>query len=142
MELKQKVLEYLKSINPKLCVIATATDNKPECAVMAFVVLDDLSLIISTHSNTRKWENIGNNKNVAVTFGWDFIKPNIQYEGIATQVEPGKNHDLHQKVYFEAHPELEKFKRPDTVFIKITPTWVRLTDLTAKPPTIEQAEIK
>ncbi|CAN5232062.1 hypothetical protein BH09PAT2_BH09PAT2_07710 [soil metagenome] len=139
--METEILSFLKNNKPQLCVLSTVNETgKPECAVLAYVVLDDLSLIISTHSSTRKWENLANNKHVAATMGWDFVHPNVQYEGEAECMEQGSDYEWHQKTYFAVHPELKQFKSPNTVFIKVKPKWIRMTDLSQHPPKI--AEIK
>ena len=141
--MKQEILVLLKNLNPKLCVMATCgIDNQPECAVLTYVVHDDLTITISTHSKSRKWKNLEGNKKVALTFGWDFGKPYIQYEGIAELFTQGVDHQWHEEIYFKEHPDLIKFKGPDTVFLKVTPTWVRLTDYSSHPPRVEEEVMK
>lgn len=141
--MEQEVLTLLKNLNPKLCVMATSSIGcNPECAVLTYVVHEDLSITISTHSKSRKWKNLEQNRRVALTFGCEFGKPNIQYEGIAELFVEGKDHQWHEEVYFKEHPDLIKFKGPDTVFLKVTPTWIRLTDYSSHPPRIEEKTIE
>lgn len=140
--MENKVFNILKTIKPQLCVMATVNkDNQPQCAVLAYVVHEDLSLTLSTHNTTRKWENIEHNQEVAVTFGWNFAQPNIQYEGIAQKVMQGKDYTWHEELYFKEHPELSQFKGPETVFIKINPRWIRLSDFSAHPPSITEKKV-
>jgi general stress protein 26 len=137
--MEHQVKDFLKSLMPRLCVLSTVTaDNNSECAVMAYAIHDDLTLTISTHSSTRKWNNLQKNPSVALTMGWEFGKLNIQYEGKATLIEKGSDHLLHEEVYYSQHPNLRIYHSDSTVFIKITPTWIRVTDMTVQPPKITE----
>jgi general stress protein 26 len=140
--MENEILTFLKTNTPKLCVLATVnSESQPECAVMAYVAHDDFSVTISTHESTRKWINIKNNNKVALTFGFDHGKLNIQYEGTAEEVAQGPDHQFHEETYFKEHPYLKKFQTPDTKFIKVTGHWVRLTDLSQHPPRVEEKKL-
>lgn len=141
MNIQSEVLQFLKKKIPKLCVLTTCSaDGKPECAVMGYAVRDDLSLILSTDKTSRKWNNLHDNPRVALVFGWSFKELNIQYEGTAQLVESGEPFHQAEKIYFAAHPEAQEFKGlPETVFIKITPTWIRLSDYSVAPPRIQES---
>lgn len=141
--MKDKILKFLKQKNPKLCVMTTCTsDGKPECAVMGFAVLDDLSLVLSTDKTSRKWKNLQDNPRVALVFGWSFEELNIQYEGTAERLESGETFHQAEEIYFSAHPEAVEFKGiPETVFIKITPLWLRLSDYSVTPPRIKEISL-
>lgn len=137
--MEKEVLEFLKNQNPKLCVMATtALSGQPECAVLTYVVHDDLTLTISTHSTSRKWKNLETNNKVALTFGWSFQGFNIQYEGDAELFIKGEDHKWHEELFFKEHPQLIQFKGSDTGFIKVTPRWIRLNDYSSHPPRITE----
>jgi general stress protein 26 len=137
--MENQIQQYLKNLPVKLCVMATVTENgQPECAVLAYVVHDDLSLTISTNKKTRKWHNISKNNKVSLTFGWDHNALNVQYEGIATLVPEGLEQDKAGEVFFEVHPYLKQYQGPDTGFVQIKPHWVRTTDLSVHPPKVEE----
>ncbi len=133
------ILQYLKDKQPKLAVIATADVNKkPECAVMGYAITDILTIILSTHKNTRKVLNISENPQVAVTIGWTFTEVNIQIEGIAKIVVEGEHYNMTEAFFFSQNPHAKTFKTADTVFIEIKPTWIRKLDLLSHPPKIEE----
>ena len=107
----------------KLCVLATATpQGKPECAVLAYAVNSDLSLILSTHTTSRKWRNIKANKQVAITLGQSFSELYIQYEGTAELITEGEEFKRCEEIFFTANPQAKQFQNSETAFIKVTST--------------------
>lgn len=138
--MENQILDFLKTQSPALCVMSTANpEGKPQSAVLAYAVHDDLSIVISTHSNSRKWQNLQSNSKVAIVFGWDFTKPNIQYEGTATLIDNTHGeHNAQEQFFYSQRPETEKFKNETTVYAVIKPTWVRLTDLSQHPAKVEE----
>lgn len=140
MDLKSRIIDFLTDRNPKLCAFSSASiSGKPECAVMGYAVRSDLSLVLSTDKNSRKVINIKENSQVALSFGWTFEELNVQYEGIATGIANGPEMLACEKIYFASHPESMEFKgAPETVYISITPSWLRLSDYTTTPPSIEE----
>lgn len=141
--MKDKVLDFLENRQPKLCALATATkDGKPECAVVGYAVRNDLTILISTHPTTRKWQNIKASSHVALVFGWTFIELNVQIEGTAECVE--RNHEEYAQIdafFFTQNPDAAAFKTPDTVFIKVKPRWVRTLEPNVMPPKTEEMQL-
>lgn len=138
--MKDEIFKFLKERNPKLCMMASSSpDGKPECAVMGYALLDNLSLILCTDNTSRKWKNLLSNPHVALVFGWSFEELNVQYEGTAELIESGEEFDKAKETYFAVHPEALEFKDlPETVYLKITPVWIRLSDYSVTPPRIEE----
>ena len=71
--------------------------------------------------------------------GAGFEEPNVQYEGTAELI--GQDHEQFQKtdtLFFEKAPHAKKFKSHDTVFIKITPTWIRYSDFTSNQHLVQE----
>jgi general stress protein 26 len=99
--------------------------------VLVYTILDDFSVLVSTHKTSRKWINLQSNSHVALIFGGSFSGLNIQYEGTAELIES-------EEMYFTAHPETKMYKSEDTAFIKITPTWLRINDYTKHPPEVTE----
>lgn len=143
-DMEKTVLEFLKKNQPKFCVISTVSEyGTPECAVMAYVVHEDLTITFSTPSTSRKWHNLEQNPYVAFTTGWEHGGLNVQYQGRVTLIALGKDHQWHEEIYFKEHPELAQFRgAPGARFIKITPTWIRLTDYTKGAPQITEQVLK
>lgn len=138
--MEQKVLEFLKNRNPKLCTIATVTpSNTPTNTVVGYAVTEDLKILINTNLQTRKWKNLEQNKSVALVFGWSFEEINIQYEGTAELIDitNPKFQDL-ENFFFLQNIEARKFKSENTRIILISPKWLRLMDPTVTPPTVDE----
>ena len=140
--MEKEILEYLKSKTPKFCVMSTISrDNKPECAVMGYSIFDDLTLLLSTHNTSRKWINLKNNPNVAIAIGWSFTEMFVQSEGVVELIFEDGEYTKCEEFHFSQNPEAKKFKSPETVYIKVKPKWIRLSDYTKLPPRIEEKNI-
>lgn len=135
----EKVITVLKEKDQKLCVVATvAPDGSPTCAVMGYAIRDDGTVILSTHTNSRKWQNIAKNPSVALVFGWEFTGYNIQMQGQAHLVSDGEAFSEIEAFFFSVNPQAKKFQTPETGFITVVPAWVRLTDFSEGPPKITE----
>lgn len=137
--MKAIVKEFLADLEPKLCVVSTVGKYKrPEAAVMAYALMDDFTIILSTHDDSRKWNNLKKNPNVALVFGWDHEGLNVQYEGTAKLVEEDEEIE---NIYFKANPTLGKFRDlPGMGFIRIEPRWIRLTDFDSDRPKVHEVK--
>lgn len=133
---------YLKSKDPKLCVLATADKaGMPMCAVMAYAVKDDGSIILSTHTNSRKWRNMAANPQVALVFGWELTGFNVQMHGEAMLIDKGDEFSESEQFFFAQNPHAKQFQTPDTAFVIVRPTWQRITDFDQKPPKITEQTV-
>lgn len=128
---KQQVLEFIKK--HKIAVISTVgPDNTPEAAVIEFGETDKLELIFDTLSPYRKYKNLQNNKHVAFVIGWD-ENITVQYEGIAEELKD-KDTQMYKQAYFAKNPEAKRWEsREGIVYFKVTPTWIRYSDLRKHP---------
>ena len=140
--MEEKVLELLKSKTPKLCTLATSnSQGKPESALMAYAILSELNLtlVLCTRTNTRKWENLKTNPQLSLVFGSGFREATVQYEGVAKLVDNPESLKTYGDVYFPQNPETLQFKGlPELGFIVITPTWIRFVNYSLNPPNIEE----
>ncbi len=138
--MNQKIIDFLKSQQPKLCVLSTATKSaKPESAVVGYAVRDDLTIVISTTKGTRKYNNLKENNQVSFVTGWAFNTPDVQIDGIATIIEEGPEYQVAEEFFFSQNPDAAKFKSSKTIFIQFKPTWIRMLDLTVNPPHTEES---
>lgn len=131
---KNDVLEFIKK--QSLAVISTVTpDHKSESAVMAYSVKDDLTLIMSTEPNTRKYQNIQNNQYVSVVIGGLKDDPTLQIDGIAKILNTLE--ETEAKTFALAqHPELKDYLSTTCKFFTISPVWLRYSDFSQNPPEI------
>lgn len=137
-----KVFEFLKNKQIKLCAFATSSqDGQPWNAIMGYAVQEDLTIVLSTHKGNRKYNNLQENSKVALVFGWEFSGLNVQCEGEAVIIEEGEEYKKTEEFFFTQNPHAAKFKSPDTIFIKIKPTWMRVTNFNKQPPTVEEQSL-
>lgn len=138
---KQAIFDIIRQKEEKLCAIATVSkSHAPECAVVGYAAKADGTIVINTNKHTRKIANLRDNNRVALVIGWNFGDRNVQYEGTASIIE--REHPEYaalEAFFFTTNPRAQKFESPDTILIKITPTWVKVIDLTGDPKTEEFA---
>lgn len=140
--MKAKVLDFLKNRPVKLCAFATvSSDGQPWNAIMGYAVQDDLAIILSTHKGSRKYQNLQENTKVSVVIGWEFSGYNVQLEGEATFVEDGEEYSKAEEFFFGQNPHAAKFKSPDTIYIIVTPTFMRVTNFNIIPPKAEEVQL-
>ena len=134
MSVKQLITELLEK--ETLAVISTvSSNNTPQAAVVEFGQTDKLELIFDTFSGSRKYQNLLHNNQVAVVIGWD-NNVTVQYEGLATELA-GDELAQYKSIYFQKNPDAKRWdKYPDIKHFKITPTWIRYSDLSHKPWTV------
>lgn len=131
MHKKKLILDFIKQHT--LAVISTVTPGRrPEAAILEFGETNNLELIFDALSNSRKYQNLQTNKKVAVVIGWD-KDITVQYEGRATELE-GKELEECKGVYFSKNPRAKKWETvPEIRYFKVTPTWIRYSDLNKDP---------
>lgn len=137
--MEDKILKNLKEREPKICVLATASsDGATEAAVVGYVVMDDLTMLISTSSKSRKVKNILSNANTSIVVGVSFSEMYIQMDGTAVIVSEGQEFEEMDTYFFTQNPGAANFKGPDTVFIKFSPHWMRYIDHRMNPSPSEE----
>lgn len=130
-EKKQLILQFIR--RHTIGVIATSSfDGKPEAAVVEYGETEKLELIIDAFMSSRKCMNIQQNPRVAFVIGWD-DNITVQYEGITTELI-GEELTTCKHVYFAKNARAARWEsRPSITYIKITPTWIRYSDLKRDP---------
>lgn len=118
-----------------LGVIATVnTKGNPEAALIALTETDTLELIFGTYKSSRKYSNLIQHPHVAVVFGHDMKEGiTIQYQGIASEVT-GSEMERCRELHITKNPHVRKHaEKPEQRWFKITPTWIRYSNLAVKP---------
>lgn len=134
-----EVFEILEKREQKYCVVATAAQNaKPEAALVGYAVTKDQKILIATSMRSRKYRNIEQNNKVSLVIGENFSESNIQVDGVTRIIEDLEEVKISDEIFYGAHPEAKQFKDENTMFISITPVWVRLMQFTTTPPRIEE----
>lgn len=123
-----------------LCVLSTiGPDGQPQSAVVGFSEDELGNLVIGTSKGSRKYRNIKNDPRVSVVIGWGNGKT-IQYEGMAHKAL-GEEREKYQAIHIAKHPKNARFKDIlDEAYIILSPTWVRFTDATVDPWSVEIVE--
>ncbi len=136
---KEEILNFIKK--QKLAVISTVgPDNKPESAVLEFGESGEFELIFDTYDHSRKFKNLQTNRNVSFVIGWD-ENITVQYEGIAEEVF-GENKEKYQKLYWMKNPMAERWaSRKGITYFKVTPKWIRYSDLNKHPWDITEIKL-
>lgn len=135
---KEALLAFIQK--HELAIISTVSpEGKPEAAVVEFVAASNFKLIFDTSSYTRKYSNLKNNPSVAFVIGWD-NNVTAQYEGTAKELS-GKELQEAKQIYFSKIPKALKWgNNPDIAFFKVSPVWIRVTDLNRKPWGVNEYE--
>lgn len=136
---KQTILDFIKRHN--LAVISTVGANsRPESAVLEFGETEDLELIFDTFISSRKYKNLQTNKNVSFVIGWDEAIT-VQYEGTAEEVK-GEEAEKYKQIYWAKNPKAERWEtREGITYFKVTPQWIRYSDLNNDPWDVFEIEL-
>lgn len=132
---RKKHIKFLHSFikDHKLAVIATVTgDSLPEAAVIGIAVTENLELICSSFSTSRKYRNLSKNPRVALVIGWEKGRT-VQYEGVAQEL-PEDEAEGYLESTLDKTPSVGKYvQREFRAVYKITPKWIRFTNLSVDP---------
>jgi uncharacterized pyridoxamine 5'-phosphate oxidase family protein len=125
----------------KTCVLATvASDGRPQAATVGFSVDDSFNLLVGTNRNSRKYQNLVNNKKVALVVGFSGDKT-VQIEGMVTNDIPLSDERVAQ--HYEKVPGAKRFKDYEgQTYLMIVPSWLRMTDYSSVEPIYETRQFK
>jgi general stress protein 26 len=138
-ETKKMVLDFLHQDEDMLGVVSTiSSDNKPESAFVYYSFDEDLNIYFMTRANSRKGQNILENKNVAYAIVSRNPPQTLQLDGEASFVDEKEMQkklfkelvEFASKNYF-ASP-IAQMQSSELVFIKITPHWMRFGNFEAR----------
>lgn len=133
--MKTNIDELLFSFldNHKLAVLSTVSAAaQSESAVLEFGQTDSLEIIFDCLSSSRKYRNLQTNPQVSLVIGWD-DNITVQYEGRATELA-GEEKERYQKIYWRKNPKAERWATREGIrYFKVTPTWIRYSDLNKNP---------
>lgn len=108
-----------------LCVISTVDENaKPEAAFVAYTASENLQIMIGTSNKSRKYQNLLQNKSVALVIA-DQIGE-VQYEGEVEILTSADYEALLTAGQFQKLAGYDKYRNdPEQAYLKLTPTWIR-----------------
>jgi general stress protein 26 len=113
-----------------LGVISTVNSKgNPEAATMVVSQTEDLKLIFQTPNHYRKFKNIKNNSNVAITFGFSMDEfTTVQYEGVAKEAGADEI-EICRNIHVAKNPKSKDYAYlPDNKYFIVSPKWARYWD--------------
>ena len=111
------MLEEMKALarEKDICVLATITDGKPYCSLMAYVTNKACTeMYMVTHSQTQKYQNLVTNPAVSLLIDTRDTAPRsaaqaMTVEGVFGKIkDPVKVNKVRQKL-LSTHPHLKEF---------------------------------
>lgn len=113
--------------NESLCVISSVgRGGNPQSAIVAFSENENLEIMIGTSKKSRKFQNITNNPNVSIVFGFAGEK-SLQYEGTSRFMG---EEEMESKLidHYRKQPSAKKYESDsEQVYMVVSPKWVRLS---------------
>lgn len=121
-----------------LCVVSTVgEDGSPQSAFVAFSESPELEMTFGTFADSRKFANVLRDPRVSIVVGGD--DKTVQIEGVA-RVATGDEESRARARHLAKNPGSEKYAHdPRQRFVVVTPTWMRYTDYSTDPDTIEES---
>jgi pyridoxine/pyridoxamine 5'-phosphate oxidase len=131
MNQKKLVKDFIEETD--LTVISTVdSKNVPESAVILFAKTPQLEFIFYTFPTSRKYKNMKDNPSVSFVIGWD-ERITVQYVGIAEELQK-KDLKKYRDLFFKQNPKAIKWEgKKDIAYFKVTPKWIRYTNLNKDP---------
>lgn len=129
MDKKGIIYEFI-GVNPFGTISTVNSQNKPGSAVVDLIALENLEVLFNTYTTSRKYKNLKNNPNVSIVV-WDGDKIQIQYEGIAQEIEGTKLENY--KAYYNGKTNWRIWKIKEYRYFKVTPSWIKFSDFTRFP---------
>lgn len=130
---RKDALSFLR--RHKVAVLATATSGTPHAAVIFYVADTNFNIHFLTRVDTRKFQAIQDNPQVAITIGTVDIPQSLQIEGIARSIEVNSPALSMKKelmgmldVNHWFHAPITKQDPTMVHEMRIEPTWIRWSD--------------
>lgn len=132
MDIDDKIMEELQSINQPLGVLSTVSEGcKSQSAAMYYVYDNAFNLYFISRKGSRKCKNIEKNPHVSFVIATENPPRTIQIEGRASHVTDPKEEADHftrlVKMASEhiAIPPVSQMDGSEMVFMKVTTDWIR-----------------
>lgn len=137
MDDKKIIYEFI-GVNQVGTVCTVDLQNHPHAAIVDLVVLENLHLLFSTYTTSRKYKNLKENPFVSVVV-WDGGKIQVQYEGIAAELTGGE-YEKHKSTYDEK-ASWRIWKIREFRLFKIAPIFIRFSDFTSFPEKVIEVKL-
>jgi Pyridoxamine 5'-phosphate oxidase len=135
---RAEVLEFIRrhSLGVQASVSA---GQRPQAAVVGFIITDTFELFFDTTEATRKTGNLRANAHAAfVIGGLGDGERTVQYEGI-TDEPVGAELAALQSLYFARFPDgPQRAAWPGITYFRVRPRWLRFSSFASTPPDITE----
>lgn len=128
----QTIFKELKELAMPLGVLSTVSTNGVPHATTVYYVFDEtLSLYVLMREDSKKYQNILNNPNVAFVVTQENPPKTLQFEGTAHIVtDPHEENEFFSKLVSiatekSAIPPVSQTHGGKIIFVKLSPRWVR-----------------
>lgn len=131
-EAEKKIFAFLGK-HSLLTMATLSAESKLEASTVEFFVTDRLHMFIGVHKDSRKYQNLKQNKNVALVVG-GYEELTVQYEGEANEVDAEMVSE-YQERFLATHLRDIKYIGiyKDLRYFRIVPKWIRYVDVRKKP---------
>src|SRR6266568_4105408 len=128
-------------LSHKFAALSTASkDARPWGATIYYVVDEKLNFFFLTHVNSKKYHNLQEQPQAAITIADDNTQSTVQAAGAVTEVPLGPEHDhafrmlvlVHPPGQFEWVPPVAKMHTGEILLMKLTPESLRFSNFTPK----------
>lgn len=119
------------------CVVSTiGDDGSPQSAFVAFSESDNLEVAFGTFVDSRKFRNVERDPRVSIVVSGD--DKTLQIEGVARVAMDDEEARVRAQ-HLAKNPSAKKYAYDSREsFVIVTPRWLRYTDFTTDPDTVEE----
>ena len=138
---RAELLRFMRAERHAAVASVSAT-GAPQAAVVGVVVSEDFEIFFDTLDTTRKAVNLRERPRAAVVLGSTAAdaQVTVQLEGVADEPR-GTDLERLKELYFERFhdgPTRQAWK--GLIYVRIRPTWLRLSDFSTDPPRIVELD--
>lgn len=133
--------------NHKFAVLSTASKGaEPWGATVYYVVDEQLNFFFLTHVQSKKYQDIQEQPNAAITVADDNEQVTVQASGTVTQVPLGQEHDhafrmlalVHPPGQFDWVPPVTKMDTGEMLLLKLVPDYLRFSNFMTDKSAIKE----
>lgn len=129
-EQKELIADFIKGQN--YATVATTWNGEPQAATVAFSERNETEIIFGTLKETRKYRNLKSDPKIAIVIGWD-QSVTVQIEGIAHETM-GELQEECMRIHVIKNPGSARYMEMEgQCYFKVTPRWIRYTDISVEP---------
>jgi hypothetical protein len=131
------LLEFMRRYRVAVQASVSA-DGAAQAAAVGIAITDRFEIVFDTLSSSRKAQNLRRHPKIALVIGGlsDGEQRTVQYEGLADEPSGGELERV-KLAYYRVYPDgPSRLSWPGLIYVRVRPTWIRLSDFSASPPLI------